>query len=36
MAITAEKMKGEKWKNTTVKFLYYIWSGIISLEGRLW
>ena len=32
----AQSLWGKRWKQTIEEFLYYIWSGIISLEGRMW
>lgn len=29
------KAKKEEWKYIVGRFLYYVWSGIILLEGRL-
>lgn len=26
----------EKWKYSIIRFLYYIWSGTILLDGTLW
>ena len=32
----AQSLWGKRWKCTIEEFLYYIWSGVISLEGRMW
>ena len=36
MTTIAQSLGGKRWKYTIEKFLYYMWSGIISLEGRMW
>lgn len=32
----AQMPGGEECKHTVVRFLYYMWSEIISLEARMW
>lgn len=36
MTLIAQRIWKEKWKNTSVNFLYYTWSGVTVPEDRPW